>query len=263
MEDLTHSDLVDAARRWLISRRNCRWVICEKPSYCSRESPDALGFTPIHTFLVECKMSRSDFQADRKKISRRAPDLGVGEHRYYLAPQGFLGEADLPDGWGLLEMPDRWRRRLPREKVVARPFAERARHIEQAMLISELVVIRMLLQGRPFVHSHRLEALARHLGLDVAIVNGALQATGSLRQNPRTPSRPAAGARDARQGELFEGVESPVDPQGNLPEDPEDLDITEGGQEGNIRRGKLVRAAQRGDERAREVLREEYNICCP
>lgn len=265
MAELSHKALVDAARRWLISRHRCRWVICEKPAYSSAEIPDALGFTPIHTYLVECKVSRSDFQADQKKIFRQAPHMGVGEYRYYLTPEGLLAREDLPDGWGLLEMRGTHRRWLPREKVTARPFAERARHIEQAILVSEMVVIRMLLQGRDVVPSARLKALAAELGLEfrVSYMGGysGMRVTGFLRGKPVGPQKSKSKNEDqTSQAELFPDLEPEPDPLADAPEDPEDLDLTEGGQERNVRRAKLVRDAQKGNHRSREILRDEFGI---
>lgn len=52
--------------------------------------------------MIECKASRSDFLADRKKKFRVDPALGMGDARLFLAPPGIIRAADLPAGWGLL-----------------------------------------------------------------------------------------------------------------------------------------------------------------
>src|SRR5262249_9121706 len=57
-----------------------------------------------HSVLVECKISRADFLADRDKPFRQKPGLGLGCERFYLTPPGLLNEKDLPPGWGLLEV---------------------------------------------------------------------------------------------------------------------------------------------------------------
>jgi len=70
----------------------------------AREIPDVLGFFGGgHTTLIECKTSRADFRTDGKKRFRRHPEQGVGNYRYYLAPQGLLSVDELPEKWGLME----------------------------------------------------------------------------------------------------------------------------------------------------------------
>jgi hypothetical protein len=56
---------------------------------------------------VECKVTRSDFLADRNKPFRVKPKTGVGCERYYLVPQGLIAIDELPAGWGLLELDNR------------------------------------------------------------------------------------------------------------------------------------------------------------
>ena len=53
--------------------------------------------------LVECKVSRGDFLADREKPCRKKPEKGVGSERFYLTPPALLKIGELPAGWGLLE----------------------------------------------------------------------------------------------------------------------------------------------------------------
>jgi len=54
--------------------------------------PDAIGWKKAcHSVLVECKVSRADFLADREKP-------------YYLAAKGLIRIEELPAGWGLLEI---------------------------------------------------------------------------------------------------------------------------------------------------------------
>jgi hypothetical protein len=67
--------------------------------------PDAIGWKrACHSVLVECKVSRSDFLADRTKPFRAKPEQGVGCERFYLVPAGLLRREELPPGWGLLEL---------------------------------------------------------------------------------------------------------------------------------------------------------------
>jgi hypothetical protein len=70
--------------------------------------PDAIGWKKAsHSVLVECKISRADFLADRGKPFRLKPESGVGCERFYLAPAGMIKVQELPAGWGLLECRER------------------------------------------------------------------------------------------------------------------------------------------------------------
>jgi hypothetical protein len=53
--------------------------------------------------LVECKVTRTDFLADRAKPFRQKPEKGVGSERFCLTPPGLIKTEELPAGWGLLE----------------------------------------------------------------------------------------------------------------------------------------------------------------
>jgi hypothetical protein len=67
--------------------------------------PDAIGWKQAcHSVLVECKVSRSDFLADREKPFRRKPERGVGSERFCLSTPGLIKIEELPAGWGLLEL---------------------------------------------------------------------------------------------------------------------------------------------------------------
>ncbi|MGB6631960.1 MAG: hypothetical protein WBE52_12020, partial [Terriglobales bacterium] len=57
--------------------------------------------------LIESKISRGDFLADRDKPFRQKPEIGVGCERYYLSPRGLIRSEELPAGWGLLEVSGR------------------------------------------------------------------------------------------------------------------------------------------------------------
>jgi len=52
--------------------------------------------------MVEAKASRADFLADRKKGFRSETELGMGNWRYYICPEGMIEPSELPDNWGLL-----------------------------------------------------------------------------------------------------------------------------------------------------------------
>ena len=99
---MTHTHLVDRAVRWLRYYR-CGVVLSEQ-ACVSGEMPDAIGWKQAcHSVLVECKVTRADFLADRAKPFRQKPDKGIGSERFYLTPPGLMKLDELPPGWGLLE----------------------------------------------------------------------------------------------------------------------------------------------------------------
>ena len=99
---MTHAQLVERAVRWLRSYR-CGVVLSEQ-ACVSGEMPDAIGWKRAnHSVLVECKVTRADFLADRAKPFRQKPEKGVGSERYYLTPPALVKVAELPAGWGLME----------------------------------------------------------------------------------------------------------------------------------------------------------------
>lgn len=100
---VTHEKLVAMAVGWL-RRYRCGVVLSEQ-ACVSGEMPDAIGWKKAcHSVLVECKVSRADFLADRGKPFRQLPETGVGSERFYLAPRGMIRVEELPAGWGLLEV---------------------------------------------------------------------------------------------------------------------------------------------------------------
>jgi hypothetical protein len=106
---LTHDDLIDAAYRWVMKNASCGVAFRELYTCCCNgEYPDLIGFGAWgHSVLIECKMSRADFYADKKKPFRICPELGMGTQRFYCCPDGLLQKEDLPEGWGLLWVNDR------------------------------------------------------------------------------------------------------------------------------------------------------------
>ena len=67
---MTHAQLVQKAVAWLRSYR-CGVILSEQ-ACLSGEMPDAIGWKrACHSVLVECKISRADFLADRDKPFRQ------------------------------------------------------------------------------------------------------------------------------------------------------------------------------------------------
>lgn len=80
-------------------------MVLSEQACVSGEMPDAIGWKKAcHSVLVECKVTRTDFLADREKPFRKRPDIGVGAERFYLAPHGLIDVEELPVGWGFLEV---------------------------------------------------------------------------------------------------------------------------------------------------------------
>ncbi|ARK08832.1 hypothetical protein A6C57_00100 [Fibrella sp. ES10-3-2-2] len=104
---LTHADLVVSAKRWVLNHGGCGIAFCEL--VCTDEIADVIGFGQWggRSVLIECKTSRSDFLADRKKLFRQHPFLGMGQFRFYCCPTGLLSVGDLPDKWGLIYVNER------------------------------------------------------------------------------------------------------------------------------------------------------------
>jgi len=99
---MTHTQLIRLGEQWL-RRYRCRIVLSEQ-TVDSGEVPDIIGWrSDGHSIVVECKVSRADFLADRNKFSRLKPERAMGCERLYLTPKGLLDPSELPSGWGLLE----------------------------------------------------------------------------------------------------------------------------------------------------------------
>lgn len=114
----THAQLCKLAVGWLKRPQSrgahgCKVAIDECRTGWGGEIPDAIGYrfageknTELDgTVLVECKVSRADFLADKAKPHRQSG--GVGNWRYYMAPEGIISVSELPEKWGLIEVNSR------------------------------------------------------------------------------------------------------------------------------------------------------------
>jgi len=102
-EGLTHSDLVEIARKWLLGKG---YAVVLTEIATIGEEPDALGFNSRCSALVECKASRADFLRDKKKPYRRHPESGIGSFRWYMSPHGLIHPEEIPEDWGLVWVKD-------------------------------------------------------------------------------------------------------------------------------------------------------------
>lgn len=101
---ITHDELCLKAEMFL-KRHGFNVVFHDRFRACTShgEQPDCIGFRSGVSCLIECKTSRADFLADRKKRFRIDPTLGMGDWRFMLTPKDLVKVEELPEGWGLLE----------------------------------------------------------------------------------------------------------------------------------------------------------------
>lgn len=101
---ITHVELVKIATKWAYGRHD---VVFAERSDGSGELPDVMAFSYRWSTLIECKISMSDFHADKRKPSRRddwrAKDC-IGNLRIYCCPKGIIPEIKIPEDWMLLEV---------------------------------------------------------------------------------------------------------------------------------------------------------------
>lgn len=101
---ITHDSLCAQAEKFL--ERNGFGVVFHdkyRAAVSTGEQPDSIGFRNGVSCLIECKISRSDFLADRKKKFRMDSSIGMGDWRFFMVPKGLITVQELPEGWGLLE----------------------------------------------------------------------------------------------------------------------------------------------------------------
>ena len=97
---MTHQELCSAAAKCLVSRFKCHFAITDLTTYAG-EKPDAIGFKGDVSIVIEAKVSRADFLADKKKYYRKEGN-GMGDHRFYICPTDMIKVEELPAGWGLI-----------------------------------------------------------------------------------------------------------------------------------------------------------------
>lgn len=96
-----HEKLIEIGYVWLIKSIKCSFAFKNLISY-AKEKPDLIGWKNQDSILIECKTSRSDFLADKKKSFRIHGNMGVGNYRFYLVPESLLNIDDIPEKWGWL-----------------------------------------------------------------------------------------------------------------------------------------------------------------
>lgn len=101
MPSAAHDLLTSLGAKWL-KKQGFAVIATEITASGSREQPDVIGFRSNCSAIIEAKVSRSDFLADRRKPERAIQGKGLGVYRFYLCPEGVIAPDDLPPKWGLL-----------------------------------------------------------------------------------------------------------------------------------------------------------------
>jgi hypothetical protein len=131
---MTHEDLRKRAVDWLTKRRGCGVVLSELKSIYTSEIPDAIGWKGPDSTVIEVKISRADFHAQKRKHH-----FGVGRKRYFLVPSNLVTVEDLGDSdYGLLWASDH-QIRVIRDPTLRMDYDFRS---ETALLVSALRRVR-------------------------------------------------------------------------------------------------------------------------
>lgn len=101
MDNITHDELVQAGANWFKKDLKSKVIVSESYGF-GGEIPDVIAWKSGYSFLIECKASRSDFLADKKKFYRLNSEYAMGHLRLFLCPTGLIQPEELPDKWGLL-----------------------------------------------------------------------------------------------------------------------------------------------------------------
>lgn len=99
----THQELVLRAEKWL--KNKCNIVLADPYTQSvNHEWPDAIGWKVYkkRSLLIECKVTRADFLADKNKQHIVVPSVGMGDQRYYMCPPDLIHPSDLKPWFGLL-----------------------------------------------------------------------------------------------------------------------------------------------------------------
>ncbi len=118
---MTHRELVEIAYKWILKNGAVGLAFKELKS-TSGEVPDVIGFNSWESTLIECKVSRSDFLCDKKKIHRAE---GMGNWRFYCCPKGLIKKEELPEKWGLIYVDEKGKAKIEydcRKKKIKQPI---------------------------------------------------------------------------------------------------------------------------------------------
>lgn len=110
---IQHNELIKLGAHWLSCSHNgiefgvshhqySHPIVLKELVSANFSIPDIIGFRSEYSTVIECKVSRQDYQADKLK-SHRYHLKQPGNYRYYLTPENMIANDENYDGWGLLE----------------------------------------------------------------------------------------------------------------------------------------------------------------
>lgn len=149
----SHQDLCRPAVNWLKRAPGrtgpaCQVAFSEAKGGWNGEIPDAIGFRTAAedegSVVVEVKVSRADYLADRAKAHRLNSGLGMGLYRYYMAPEGIISVQELPPSWGLVEVSPKGVLRVLASHVTVKRAEQAAWRHERAIDREWLLLASML-----------------------------------------------------------------------------------------------------------------------
>ena len=109
MNFITHKSLVEQAKKWLENAHGSKFacgVVLAEFNCTLPEIPDVIGFNRGRSILIECKVRRADFQADKRKTHRHYIRK-IGNYRYFLTLPNVTCAEEIENGWGLLYATDK------------------------------------------------------------------------------------------------------------------------------------------------------------
>jgi len=133
---LSHAELVERGCKWALAAGKCVFAVPEFKTIYSTQIPDVYGFRRnMETLEIECKASRSDFLADKRKKSRKSGHR-MAHHRYYLCEKNVINPDDLTGtDWGLL-----WVKSKTACSVIVTPVTEACERKDLKELLGQEVV---------------------------------------------------------------------------------------------------------------------------
>lgn len=156
---MTHREVAERATRFIKRIHGCIVGAFEySGGWSGAERVDGICWNYYGSFMVEAKVSRSDFLADKKKAFRQKPAEGVGKFRYFACPVGLIKPEELPPRWGLIYVDARGRCSMPVGKGCRERTGRKEKHPEHGWM--QDVFVRHGSDGEwEFERNERMESL--------------------------------------------------------------------------------------------------------
>lgn len=109
-----HREIAIKATKFIMRLHSCNLGAFEfTGGWNGGEYVDGVAINSDAVYVIEAKVSRADFLADRKKPHRADPAYGLGQYRYYACPEGMIKPEELPERWGLIYINSRGHCSMP------------------------------------------------------------------------------------------------------------------------------------------------------